>query len=108
MFARKPAPVQVTWLGYFATTGVAEMDYVLVDPHVAPHSEGTRFVDGSGGCREPYLCFTPPAEALGAIRCRASAGRVTFGCFNNLAKVNDASGRAVVAGALAVPGSRCS
>ena len=45
MFAWKPAPVQASWPGYFATTGVAEMDYLLGDPYVTPAGEEGHFTE---------------------------------------------------------------
>ncbi len=107
VFAWKPAAVQVSWLGYFATTGVAEIDYVLCDPHVAPPGEERHFTETLWRLPECYLCFTPPEAApavapLPALR----HGVVTFGCFNNLSKINDAV-IALWAGVLAaVPASR--
>lgn len=91
MFAWKPAPVQASWLGYFATTGVAEMDYLIADPHVAPPSEEGHFSEMVWRLPETYLCFTPPPVdiAVAPLPARAS-GTITFGCFNNLAKLNDA------------------
>ncbi|MEO8751342.1 MAG: tetratricopeptide repeat protein [Casimicrobiaceae bacterium] len=90
LFGWKPAPVQASWLGYFATTGIAEMDYVLGDPCVTPASEERQFTERIWRLPESYLCFTPPAVALavGTLPALAS-GRVTFGCFNNLDKMND-------------------
>ena len=90
MFAWKPAPVQVTWLGYFATTGVAEMDYLIADPWTLPQSEEGSFTERIWRLPETRLCFTPPDEhvevtALPALR----NGYITFGCFNHLTKVND-------------------
>lgn len=90
LFARKPAPVQVAWLGYFDTTGLQAMDYILGDPHMLPPAEADRYVEKPWRLPETYLCFTPPrfdvqVEELPAIR----NGFITFGSFNNLAKLND-------------------
>src|SRR6185312_17176914 len=62
VFGWKPAPVQVSWLGYFATTGVAEMDYFLADPWTLPPSEEVNFTEKIWRLPETRLCFTPPAE----------------------------------------------
>jgi predicted O-linked N-acetylglucosamine transferase (SPINDLY family) len=90
VFAWKPAPVQVGWLGYFASTGVVGMDYVVGDPRVAPASEAAHFTEALWRLPDCYLCFTPPAVAVDVSPLPALAsGHFTFGCFNNLAKVND-------------------
>lgn len=91
VFAWKPAPIQVTWLGYFATTGVPGMDYILVDPWSVPFAEEDQFTEQVWRLPETRLCFTPPEGAgdVGPLPALAS-GQVTFGCFSNLAKVNDA------------------
>ena len=91
MFARRPAPVQASWLGYFATTGVPGMDYVLGDPYVTPPDEAHHFTEQVWRLPESYLCFTPPDVPLTVSPLPAlQAGVVTFGCFNNLAKMGDA------------------
>jgi predicted O-linked N-acetylglucosamine transferase (SPINDLY family) len=90
MFAWKPAPVQVSWLGYFATTGVAAMDYLLADPQVAPVDEAAHFSETVWRLPEIYYCFTPPDVPLDVAPTPAlSNGYITFGCFNKLAKMND-------------------
>jgi hypothetical protein len=91
VFAFKPAPVQVAWLGYFATTGVAEMDYILGDPWVTPVGEEHHFCETIKRLPETYFCFTPPFDEVGVDTLPAlQNGHVTFGCFNNFAKINDA------------------
>ncbi len=90
VFAYKPAPIQVSWLGYFATTGVKEIDYILADKYVAPIIDDAYFVEKIWRLPDGYLCFTQPKEAppindLPAIQNQY----VTFGCFNNLSKIND-------------------
>ncbi len=91
MFARKPAPVQVTWLGYFATTGVAAIDYILGDRHVLPADEASHFVEQPWRMPDSYVCFTPPVVEipLGPLS-MSTDGAITFGCFNHLVKLNDA------------------
>ena len=91
LFAWKPAPIQVSWLGYFATTGVAAMDYLIADPWTLPLSEAGNFTETIWRLPQTRLCFTPPAVALEVSPLPAlSNGYVTFGCFNNLAKMDDA------------------
>jgi len=91
MFARKPAPVQATWLGYLATTGVAEMDYLLGDHQATPPENDGHFSEKVWRLPEVWACLTPPDAALEVSQLPAlSAGCITFGCFNNLSKMNDA------------------
>lgn len=90
LFAWKPAPVQATWLGYFATTGVKEIDYILCDRWVFPEEDEEYFVEKPIRLPDSYLCFTPPnvridVEGLPADR----NGYITFGCFNYLTKINE-------------------
>jgi protein O-GlcNAc transferase len=91
VFAWKPAPVQVTWLGYFATTGVAEIDYLLADPVSVPPEHQGHFTETVWYLPDTRLCFTPPQDAPAVAPLPALAnGCVTFGSFQNLAKLNDA------------------
>ena len=107
MFSRRPAPVQCSWLGYFATTGVAEMDNLLGDPFVAPVEEAGHFTENIWRLPECYLCFTPPNVALDVGPLPAQTrDHVVFGCFNNLAKMNDAVVALWARVLQAVPGSR--
>jgi predicted O-linked N-acetylglucosamine transferase (SPINDLY family) len=90
VFAQRPAPVQATWLGYPNTTGLAGMDYRITDSVSDPpgltdswHSEALVRLPGAFSCYEPCR-ESPPVGPLPAEAER----RITFGCFNNLAKVN--------------------
>lgn len=90
MFAWKPAPVQVSWLGYFATTGVAAIDYFIADPWTVPEAGEHAFTERIWRLPETRLCFSPPecdvnVSALPALQ----NGHITFACFNNLTKMND-------------------
>ncbi len=87
VFARKPAPVQHAWLGYFASTGNPQIDYLLCDAHVLPPAEEPLYVEKPWRLPDFALCFTPPREEVAPAM---PQGGVTFGCFNNLAKLNDA------------------
>lgn len=90
MFAFRPAPVQISWLGYFATTGLAEIDYVLADRHVVPPGEEAQYVEKIWRLPDSYLCFTLPDDAAPVAPLPALAnGGITFGCFNNNKKLND-------------------
>lgn len=89
LFARKPAPVQVTWLGYPNTTGMRAIDYRLTDVWADPPGT-TEAWHTEELVRLPrcFLAYQPPGEspdpgALPADR----AGGVTFGSFNNISKV---------------------
>lgn len=91
VFACRPAPVQATWLGYFATTGVPQIDYIIGDPHVTPPGEESHFTESIWRLPKSYLCFTPPEENVHVNELPAlSRTYLCFGCFNNLSKVNDA------------------
>jgi predicted O-linked N-acetylglucosamine transferase (SPINDLY family) len=90
VFAMKPAPVQVTWLGYLNTTGLSSMDYRITDPVVDPAGEGDRYYsERLVRIRAPFLCYRPPEVAPPpADPPFQSAGHVTFGCFNDLGKLS--------------------
>lgn len=66
------------------------MDYLLADPYVVPSAEEDHFCETVWRLPETYLCFTPPEINLAVNRLPAlSNGALTFGCFNNLNKLND-------------------
>ena len=67
------------------------MDYIIADPNIAPPEPVTPFVETVWSLPETYYCFTPPLPSTEVSPLPArSRGSVTFGCFNNLAKINDA------------------
>lgn len=89
VFARKPAPVQVTWLGYPETTGLAAIDYRLTTADVDPagceqwHSERLVRLPRTSWCYRPQADMRSPVGAAPSAR----AGFVTFGSMNNLSKL---------------------
>jgi predicted O-linked N-acetylglucosamine transferase (SPINDLY family) len=106
-FARKPAPVQVSYLGYPDTTGLSAIDYLLGDTPMFPESEEALYAEKPWRLPDTALCFTPPdlpveVGPLPAMR----NGFVTFGCLNKSEKVSDAAVETWARILHAVPGSR--
>jgi predicted O-linked N-acetylglucosamine transferase (SPINDLY family) len=90
VFGMKPAPVQVSWLGYPNTTGLREMDYRLTDEWADPPGAGdTRHTETLVRLPHGFLCYKPLDDSPDVSAAPViSNGYVTFGCFNNSAKVN--------------------
>lgn len=91
LFARKPAPVQLTYLGYPNTTGLQAIDYRLTDSVVDPNESDQAFhteelVRIQGG----FLCYSPPQESPEVVGPpMMKTGLPTFGVFNNVAKLTE-------------------
>jgi protein O-GlcNAc transferase len=92
VFARKPAPVQVTFAGYPASTGLTTIDYRLSDPYLDPagdndslYAEKTIRLPHSFWCYDPLDTRDTPTNPLPAKQ----NGYLTFGCLNKLNKIND-------------------
>jgi protein O-GlcNAc transferase len=108
LFARRVAPVQATYLGYPDTTGLCAMDFRLVDAVTDPVGEADAFSTERLVRFAPTAwCYRPPEAApLPAESPSARGEPVTFGCFNNFAKVTDAALRAWAEILGTTPGSR--
>jgi predicted O-linked N-acetylglucosamine transferase (SPINDLY family) len=108
LFARGLAPLQATWLGYPNTTGLDAIDLRITDARADPpgateHLHTERLVRIEPG----FLCYAPPRDAPPVAPPPATApGHVTFGCFNNFAKVSDACLRLWAEVLRAVPSAR--
>lgn len=90
IFAWKPAPIQAGWLGYWATTGVEAIDYVIADPVGVPPAHQMQFTETVAYLPETRLCFTPPDNAPEVAPLPVlSNGHITFGCYQNMTKVSD-------------------
>ena len=94
-------------MGYFATTGLSEIDYLIGDPHVTPPEQDKHFTEKIWRLPEIRWCFTPPdvdikVAALPALK----NNYITFGCFNNLSKINNEVIALWAKVLLAVPNSR--
>ncbi len=88
VFARKPAPIQVSWIGYEGTTGLAAMDYLLADHLMIPEGSERHYRESVLRMPDGYLCYDPPETAppVGPLPSLKN-GFATFGSFNNLAKI---------------------
>jgi protein O-GlcNAc transferase len=109
VFAHRSAPVQLSWLGFLASTGLPTMDAVLADAITVPPGQEGQFTEQVWRMPVTANCFTPPANssALGLQPLPAlSKGHITWGCTHNPAKINDGALQAWGRILQAVPGSR--
>ena len=89
VFARKPAPVQITWAGYVGTTGLKAMDYLVADPHQVPDGDDAHYRERILRLTDCYASYDPPGEAPDVGPSPAArAGTVTFGGAHNPSKIN--------------------
>ena len=90
VFARKPAPIQVTWAGYVGSTGLLAMDYLIADFRLIPEEVERHFSERVIRLPDGWLCYEPPnyAPQVGPLPFERN-GFITFGGFHNPAKLND-------------------
>ena len=92
IFAHRPAPIQMTYLGYPGTTGMKSMDYRISDRFIDPESETAQLYSEETLYITSYWCYSEPGlkipifvNALPALK----NGVVTFGCLNNISKISE-------------------
>jgi predicted O-linked N-acetylglucosamine transferase (SPINDLY family) len=107
VFAHRPAPVQLSWLGYFATTGLRYIDAVLLDECHAPKGFEEQFVEEIVRLKSGRLCYqpvpwAPEVSSLPGLK----SSHITFGSFNNTGKLNADVFDVWATVLLAVPNSR--
>lgn len=108
MFAHKPAPIQISYLGYLGTTGLPKIDYYLTDADADPPDQADAYYQ-ERLVRLPRcaFCYRPgPAPPVSAELPAARSGDVTFGCLNSPAKLSDPVLTLWSRILAAVPGSR--
>ena len=88
VFARKPAPIQITWIGYEGTTGLEAIDYILADSYTIPSGQEVWYRERVLRIPRGYVCYDPPgaAPAVGPLPASKNS-YLRFGSFNNLAKI---------------------
>jgi protein O-GlcNAc transferase len=104
IFARKPAPVQVTYLGYCGTTGLDAIDYRLSDPYIdPPDADLSQYTEKTWRLPHTFWCYQPPQDSPPPA---SATQRLTFGCLNNFAKVSPAAQELWARILKATPGSK--
>jgi protein O-GlcNAc transferase len=87
-FARKPAPIQVSWLGVLTTTGMSTMDYFLGDAEMPCPGTEHLFTEAIYRLPRAFCCYRPGSEASVAPAPYLERGDITFGCFNSPRKIS--------------------
>ena len=88
VFARKPAPIQIAWIGYEGTTGLEAMDYLLADRFTIPEGDESGYREHILRMPQGYVSYDPPGSSPDVTALPAlTSGSIRFGCFNNPAKI---------------------
>jgi predicted O-linked N-acetylglucosamine transferase (SPINDLY family) len=108
VFARRPAPVQGTYLAYCSTSGMDAIDFRITDIHLDPHGHSATFYSEASerlpGC---YWCYAPDEPSLDVSELPATKnGFITFGSLNNFSKIGPVALDAFAATLRGVPNSR--
>jgi predicted O-linked N-acetylglucosamine transferase (SPINDLY family) len=89
VFARRPAPLQLTWLAYPGTTGAESIDFRLSDPHLDPPGTDDRYSERTARLPETFWCYDPLSDLpVGELPAKKQ-GFVTFGSLNTFCKTNE-------------------
>lgn len=90
VFARRPAPVQAEWIGYFHSTGMTSIDYFITDPSTTPPGSGQLFSETPVFMPHTRFCYGPPDYAPEVVAPPVEKlGAITFGSFNRLPKMTE-------------------
>jgi len=107
LFARRLAPLQITWGGYPGSTGLEAMDHILADQVALPPEDRPYYTERPLYLPHGYVSFRPPADAplVGSLPA-LTTGCITFGSFNTVQKLNSSTLALWGAVLRALPGSR--
>ena len=90
VFSYKPSPLQVSWAAYLASTGIKEIDYIIGDTYCTPKTDTTNYTEKIVQMPDIWSCLSTsdikniPTASTPALK----NGYITFGCFNNMNKIN--------------------
>jgi predicted O-linked N-acetylglucosamine transferase (SPINDLY family) len=104
-FAKRLAPVQVTYLGYPNTTGITAMDFILTDSWADPPGNEAWHTEKLIRLPRCFLCYNPPADAP-AVKPNSEPHQIVFGAFNRFSKLTDTTLGLWAKVLQATPGSR--
>lgn len=89
LFARRLAPVQISWAGYVGTTGLPMMDYIVADPVYITQADAAFYTETPLLMEHCYASYLPVATGMAEMRWRAKPNdEILFGSFNNIMKIN--------------------
>ncbi|CAA0105243.1 Uncharacterised protein [BD1-7 clade bacterium] len=107
VFAQRPARLQYSWLGYPASVGLSAIDGVVLGQYMVDRVSQCYFNEPLIVLDAPQFCYTPPDYLPDVKPSPVDAnGQITFGCFNNIAKLNDGVLRCYAALLHQVPNSQ--
>ncbi len=90
VMAFKPAPILASYLGYINTTGLTQIDYRIVDQFVNPPKTQKYYTEKLVYLPDSYTCYHPPETSVTVQPPPVlKNGFITFGCYNNPAKLNE-------------------
>jgi predicted O-linked N-acetylglucosamine transferase (SPINDLY family) len=106
VFGRRPAPIQITWLGYPNTTGVSTIDYRLTDARADPPGADAFYTEKLIRLADAFFVYQPPQAPAVVPLPMLAVGHATFGSFNNISKITPVMGGLWAQILQAVPGSK--
>ena len=89
IFKNKCAPIQLNWIGCASSTGIKEIDYIIGDPYASPIEDQHKFTEKIYNLNNIWSCFSTSNLYLDTKISKNKNNYITYGCFNNIVKLND-------------------